>query len=60
MKKEGVPIGDNFLSLFTKLTSLAWALLQGLRGPFGALELEDLPYASAIEGSILLKTVRKL
>ena len=59
MKKAGIPIGDSFLSLLTKLTSLAKALLQELRGLFDALELEDLPYASAIKRSMLLKTVKK-
>ena len=59
LKNVGVPIEVSSLISHTKLTNLAWALLQGLQGLFDALELEDLPYASVIVRSTLLKTMRK-
>ena len=59
MKKVGVQIEVSSLISHTKLTNLVWALLQGLKGLFDVLRLEDLPYASAIVGLMPLKTVRK-
>ena len=60
MKRVGVPIGVNSLISLTKLTNLVWALLQVLKGLFDALGLEDLPYASTIAGSTLLKTMMRI
>ena len=48
LKKVGVRIGANSLTLHTILTSLVWVLLQKLKGLFGVRELEYLPYASKI------------
>ena len=59
LEEGGVPIGVSSLIFLIKLKNLVWDLLQELKGLFDALGLEDLPYASAIVGSTLLKTMRK-